>query len=226
MTDKLAEQLSGLGSLSEPARRALYFYVVGQDGPVSREEAGRALEIPVHTAKFHLDRLVDEGLLDVEFRRLSGKSGPGAGRPSKLYRRSSRQLSVSLPERRYDLVGGILAEAVDRSLGEGVPLEDAVAEAAGSAGRRLAGSGATGESELERTADLLGRNGFEPRISDDEICLANCPFDALARDHTALVCGLNLAFVAGALEGLGVEGLQATLDPEPGQCCVKTCART
>ena len=96
----IESQAAGIGSLAEPIRRALYEYVVAQARPVGREEAAAAVDLPAHKANFHLDKLVDEGLLEAEFRRLSGKTGPGAGRPAKLYRRSAREWSVSLPPRR------------------------------------------------------------------------------------------------------------------------------
>lgn len=105
----LGAQAAGIGALADDTRRALYEYVVAQPDPVGREQASSALGIAQHNVSFHLDRLVSEGLLDVEFRRLTGRSGPGAGRPSKLYRRAPREFGVSLPPRRYDLVGDILA---------------------------------------------------------------------------------------------------------------------
>ncbi|MBN9326463.1 MAG: helix-turn-helix domain-containing protein, partial [Cellulomonas sp.] len=149
MPDELADDLSAIGALAEPARRALYRYVVSEPHAVSREQAATALGMPLHSAKFHLDRLVEEGLLEVQFRRLSGRSGPGAGRPSKLYRRSDREVSVSLPERHYDLAGDVLATAIDRALGDGTPIDQAVRETAAAQGRRLAAAstaqGATDE---------------------------------------------------------------------------------
>lgn len=240
--DELAAQLAGVGALAEPARRALYLYVASQPDAVGREEAATAVGVPLHSAKFHLDRLVDEGLLEVEFRRLSGRTGPGAGRPSKLYRRSPRQLSVSLPERRYDLVGGVLASAIDRSISEGVPVAETVREAAMTEGRSMAraslaegqahdgpstseAAAGRGDSALERTADVLARHGYEPRTSEREICLANCPFDRLATEHTELVCGLNLALIDGVIDGLGVSAVSAVLAPQPGFCCVKVSCR-
>jgi predicted ArsR family transcriptional regulator len=222
MTDEFAAQVAGVGALAEPARRTLYLYVASAADAVSREQAAEACDLPLHSVKFHLDRLVEEGLLDTEFRRLSGRTGPGAGRPSKLYRRSKRQVAVSLPERRYDLAGEVLAAAIDRSLTEDVSVTDAVAAAAEAEGRRIAGSGAAGKaSDVERTTDVLGRHGYEPRTTDGEICLANCPFDSLAREHTELVCGMNLSLIGGLLDELGCDSLQAVLDPEPGLCCVK-----
>ena len=222
MADEFAERVSGIGALAEPARRALYQYVVAQPDAVSREQAARGTGIPVHSAKFHLDRLVSDGLLDVEFRRLSGRSGPGAGRPAKLYRRSAREISVSLPERRYELAGAILASAVDRATDTGVAVEAAVREAAGDAGREAGAGAEPGPGPgLDRLAAALMPYGYEPRRRDDELVLANCPFDALMRKHTRLVCGMNEAFVSGFVEGLGCRGVEACLDPEPGLCCVK-----
>lgn len=240
MSDELAEQVIGIGALADPARRALYLYVASEADAVSREQAATAVDVPLHTAKFHLDRLVEEGLLDTEFRRLSGRTGPGAGRPSKLYRRSSRQLSVSLPERRYDLAGDVLASAIDRSIRDGVAVADAVREAASAEGRTIAttyadaaaeeaGAPARGPDEgagsLARTARVLAAHGYEPRTSEREICLANCPFDRLATEHTELVCRMNLALIDGVLAGLDVSELSAQLSPQPGFCCVKVVER-
>ncbi|HEX6325832.1 MAG TPA: helix-turn-helix domain-containing protein [Jiangellaceae bacterium] len=228
MPDELSDHVAAIGALAEPTRRALYRYVATQQEPVSREQAARAVDLPLHTAKFHLDRLVEDGLLEVEFRRLSGRSGPGAGRPSKLYRRSTRQFSISLPERRYELAGDVLATAVDRSIREGVPIAESVRDAAAEAGRRLAAgflvdddqSGPEHE-DLERTVRVLTRHGYEPQRSGSRVRLANCPFDRLATDHTDLVCGLNLALIGGVIDGLQIRGVTPELAPERGLCCVQ-----
>jgi predicted ArsR family transcriptional regulator len=223
--DHLTDQLDSVGLLADPLRRRLYRYVVGELAPVSREQAATAVDLPLHTAKFHLDRLVKAQLLETEFRRLSGRTGPGAGRPAKLYRRASRQVSVSLPERRYDLAGEVLAEAVERSVAAGTPIAEVLPDVAREAGRRLAiedaDEQATG-SELERTADVLSAQGYEPLLDDEEqIRLVNCPFDRLAAEHTELVCGMNRDLIEGVIEGLGCEPLEAHLAPEAGYCCVR-----
>src|SRR5690349_1086433 len=161
-----------------------------------------ALALAGHTVAFHLDRLVAEGLLEVEFRRLSGRTGPGAGRPSKLYRRADREFAVSLPPRRYDLVGDILAAAVTRA-GGGVPLDDALQGSARDEGLSVAEAvtGADRPGSLPVLAEVLRSQGFEPQVGDGVVELANCPFDALAQKHTDLVCGLNQAFVQGVADG-------------------------
>src|SRR3954453_23103190 len=130
-----SEQVAGIGALAEPARQALYRYVVAQADAVGREEAARATGVALHSAKFHLDKLVEEGLLDVEFRRLSGRQGPGAGRPAKLYLRSDRELAGALPERHYDLAGEVLASAMDGALRDQTPLPEAIRIAARARGR-------------------------------------------------------------------------------------------
>jgi predicted ArsR family transcriptional regulator len=211
-----------IGALADDNRRALYEYVVGEAEPVGREQAATAVGLPLHTASFHLDRLVAEGLLEVEFRRLTGRTGPGAGRPSKLYRRAEREFAVSLPPRRYDLVGDILAEAVSRAA-DGAPLERSLAASAREEGLTLgrAVTGMSDEPTLPAVAEVLAAQGYAARVDDDVVTLRNCPFDGLARKHTELVCGLNRTFVQGVLDGLERADATARLEPEPGWCCVK-----
>ena len=213
------EAAAAIGSLSEPVRRELYSYVCRQPGPVSRDQAAEALSVPRHTAKFHLDRMVDEGLLEVDYQRLTGRTGPGAGRPAKVYRRADREIAVSLPARHYDLAGRILAGAVERAVSGGDVMA-AVGETARAAGRSAGAASGAGGDELERLADALAEDGYEPRRSEARVVLDNCPFDQLARDHTELVCGLNLAYVEGVAEGLGCAGVVARLEPGVGRCCV------
>jgi predicted ArsR family transcriptional regulator len=192
---------------------------------VSRDQAAAGAGLPRHTAKFHLDKLVADGLLDTEYRRLSGRRGPGAGRPTKLYRRSSRQLAVTLPPRHYDLAGQILAGAVEDAARDGGPVLEAVHRAAADAGRRLGAeqrrrAGASAAMPLDDLAGVLGAHGYEPRVHGDQVLLANCPFHALAREHTALVCGMNLHLITAMLDELGRPDVQARLDPAPDRCCV------
>lgn len=218
----LASQAAGIGALADETRRALYGFVVTQPEPVGREQAASALGIAQHNVSFHLDRLVDEGLLEVTYRRLTGRSGPGAGRPSKLYRRAEREFAVSLPPRRYDLVGDILAAAVGRA-GDGASLGDALQEAALEEGRELGSTVAQVDRDapLDAVAGVLSGQGYEPAVESDEVVLSNCPFDRLATRHTELVCGLNRDFVQGVAEGMGCGQVEARLEPAPGRCCVK-----
>lgn len=216
----MGDAFTAIGSLADPLRRRLYTYVAGRDDGVGREEAAREVGVPTHTARFHLDKLVEEGLLSVDHRRLSGRTGPGAGRPAKVYRRSGTEVAVSLPERGYDLVGHVFAAAVERSL-DGAPLEEALADEARAAGRRD-GTAYDGKGgELERSAEVLSERGFEPARVGDGLMLRNCPFDALAREHTALVCGVNRDYVEGVLDGLECRQSTARLDPGSDRCCVR-----
>ncbi|MFI7412113.1 helix-turn-helix transcriptional regulator [Streptomyces sp. NPDC049627] len=206
--------VSAVAALDEPTRRRLYEHVVRRPDPVSRDEAAEALGLARQTAAFHLDRLAAESLLDVVYERRSGRTGPGAGRPAKLYRRSTRQFAVSLPDRRYELAGRLLAQAVEESEATGEPVRDVLHRKAEELGSQLGG---TADAAL---LDLLERHGFEPRREDDTIVLANCPFHALAREHTQTVCGMNLHLLRGVLHGLGEAGFEACLAPRDGRCCV------
>ena len=129
--------VAGVASLAEPQRRALYRFVVNRGDAVSKDEAAAALGVARSVAAFHLDRLVADGLLTTEFRRLTGRQGPGAGRPAKLYRRADAELSVSLPARQYDLAAGLLAAAVNDATRTGTPVGEALTRVATEYGREL-----------------------------------------------------------------------------------------
>jgi predicted ArsR family transcriptional regulator len=223
--EQLAREIAGVAVLEEPVRRRLYLYVAGRGAPVGREEAARAARISRALAGFHLDRLAAEGLLEVSFRRLSARRGPGAGRPAKLYRPSGRQLAVSVPPRRYELAARMFAGALERA---GAPLAAALRADARRLGRRLgagvrerAGARAGAPRLLERLEASLAAEGYEPaREAGGTIRLRNCPFHALATEHRALVCGMNLALIGGLLSGVRLPGVKAVLDPQPGLCCV------
>lgn len=166
--------------------------------------------------------------METTFGRPPGRTGPGAGRPAKLYRRSSRQIEVSVPDRRYDLAGRLLARAVTDAERDGVPVREALLRAARDTGESLgadarARSGAR-PSRARLTAaarEVLEELGYEPRPEGRGVELANCPFHALAADYTVLVCGMNLELMGGMLAGLGPSGLEACADPVPGKCCVR-----
>ena len=225
--DDLAASVAGVAALADPIRRDLYLYVSAQPEPISRDQASDALGIARHSAKFHLDKLAEEGLLDISFKRLSERRGPGAGRPTKLYARSSRQLSVILPERRYDLAGQLLASAIDNAAAQHTTPADALKGAATDWGRSVAdqarsaaGSRPSSERLVACACQALTENGYEAQRSADTIVLRNCPFDALAREHTELVCGMNLTIMTAVAEQLQETALTARLDPAPDRCCV------
>jgi predicted ArsR family transcriptional regulator len=221
-----AERVAGVAALAEPVRRDLYLFVAAQPEPVGRDQAASGVGVPRHTAKFHLDKLVEEGLLVTEFRRLTGRQGPGAGRPAKLYRRAPGEVAVSLPERRYDLAGQLMAAAIDEASGAGTPVRKALDRAAASFGASLGEQARAGrparrsvDASISGLCTALASCGYEPRADADLVTLHNCPFDALAREHTDLVCGMNLALVTAAADRLD-ERLAPRLDPDPGRCCV------
>lgn len=225
--DDFARRVSGVGALAEPVRRALYRHVVEADGPVSRHGAATALGVPPHVARFHLDRLVEEGLLTVEYRRTTGRTGPGAGRPAKLYRRAPAEVAVSLPERRYDLAGELMAAAIETSAARGTPVADELAAVAAARGRRIAEAAGLPDATdvVGALRDVLAAWGYEPRVrprpdGGADVTLVNCPFHALAREHTDLVCGMNLTLLEALVGGAVGADVRARLDPAPDRCCV------
>ena len=229
MERDLGTVAGALGALQDTVRRRMYLFIRAPARPVSRDEAAQEAGISRKLAAFHLDKLVERGLLEAHYARPPGRRGPGAGRPAKLYRPSSVEIGTSIPERRYELVGEILVEAIETQ---------AAGESVGDAGRRVAKQAgkqlgeetrrtsrmrpAGRERALSAAREVLGRHGFEP-YEDEEgsLALRNCPFHALAQRSPALVCGLNQAFIDGLLRGLGNETVEAALEPQSGRCCVR-----
>lgn len=217
-------ELDALAALKDPLRSEVYRYVAGRQEPAGREEVATALDLPRSVAAFHLDKLASAGLLDVEYRRPPGRSGPGAGRPAKLYRRSGREFSVSVPDRSYDLAGLLLAESVASAHADGAdPIETAqkVSRAHGvEVGRRRPPVRPSSRGGRQAVVDALREEGYEPRVEGRTVVLSNCPFHRLADRQRNLICGMNLELVSGLIEGMGVTGLQPCLRPAPDRCCV------
>ena len=212
------EQLDAVAVLADPTRRALYRHVSRAEEPVGREEAAAAVGVSSSLAAFHLDKLVTAGLLRTSFRRLSGRTGPGAGRPAKLYERSPREVAIALPARQYELAARLLLEAVD----DPARLDAAARELGHEVGAAGASAGAprSRRASLARMESLLEDLGYEPVVEGDGVVLRNCPFHALAQQSTALICGMNVELVAGMIDGLRARGVTAELSPQPGRCCV------
>jgi predicted ArsR family transcriptional regulator len=217
----LERRLDALASLAEPVRLALYRGVAGREQGLGRDEAAAAVGISRKLAAYHLDKLAEAGLLEVRFERRGGRSGPGAGRPAKIYLRSARPLEVALPARNYQLIAELLADAVraDPSGAARAALERA-ARAAGAENAVHADEDHSRPRDDAGVHTVLARHGYEPYDDEGVTRLRNCPFERLAQTHRELVCRANLAFVEGLVQGLRARGLRAVLDPRPGNCCV------
>lgn len=207
-------RIAAIAALNDPLGRRLYDVVSAHGQAMGRDDAALATGIPRSTATFHLERLVEAGLLSVAFRQ-SARGGPGSGRPAKVYAISEVETAVAIPDRRYDLVGDLLASAIERSGETGEGVRESLTTVAVARGQQLAdGAG----DVLELLADL----GYEPLEREGEVILGNCPFHRLAQDHTELVCQANVAFVEGAA------GASHTVrfDPAQGRCCVTLSSAT
>ncbi|MGW6529316.1 helix-turn-helix transcriptional regulator [Streptomyces venezuelae] len=212
------EDIDAIAALQDPVRRRLYEYVAGQGREVGRNEAAEATGVARTLAAHHLDKLAAAGLLESGSRRLTGRSGPGAGRPAKVYTRSRAERSVSLPARDYRTAAELLAEAAEEA-----GLDDGLCAAARRRGEALRGS-AEPCDDLDAARELLAARGYEPHIEAAEdaearvLRMRNCPFHAVAERFPPLVCGMNLALLEGLI---GAEGaVRARMDARPGECCV------
>lgn len=221
----VGDPIAVIALLDEPNRRRLYEFVSGRREAVGRDEAAAEIGISRELAAFHLDRLVAGGLLVTEYRRRSGRSGPGAGRPAKLYRRTDRVVAVSIPPRQYDLAADVFAEGIGRI--EGTAGIDAVADVARARGvdlgtevRARMGPRPRRRRQLTALIDLLRDNGYEPVIDEaGAVRLRNCPYHALASSHRDLTCGMNFAWAEGVASAMD-SPVRPELLPTPGYCCV------
>jgi predicted ArsR family transcriptional regulator len=223
----LDQQLAGLAGLGDPIRRALYRYVAERGEPVSRDDAAAAAGISRPLAAYHLDRLIDDGLLEARYQRRSGRRGPGAGRPAKHYVRAAQQIELSLPARDYAALAELLAGAIeaDPSGAAQAALQRAAATLGAELGTEAANHTSPGGDPGQAVAALrrtLAARGYEPYDEPDgTIRLRNCPFDRIAAHHRQLVCGANQAMLQSLTDHLGGDPpVRAMLDPQPGRCCV------
>ena len=223
-----AEKTAAIAALADPLRRRLYELVRSAGHPLSRDQAAGAAGISRSLAAFHLDKLVARGLLTFEYARPEGRSGPGAGRPSKMYSPSDVEIDVSIPERQYSVIGKLLVDSILAEPGQS-ERSAVAANVAANEGRRIGeevrkelrlrppGT----ERALAATADILRERGYEPYAAEDgSLRLRSCPFHAVARHAPELVCRMNREFIEGIVRGIGNQTLEAALEPTPGQCCV------
>ena len=225
MAQQTKTALTPFASLADPQRRRLFLFVASTMHSVGREEAAHALGLTLAAAAFHLDRLVEAGVLAAEYRRPPGRSGPGAGRPAKRYRAVRAEYLFSVPERRYEIIAAVLARAVADAAADSIPISKAVRRAASNFGRAIGTNVAPIEDDdpsdaMTRIADLLAVWGYEPRLEPGCLTTMNCPFAGLVEESGDLVCRVNLRLLKGVLKGAGATRLVARGGPGNARCCV------
>ena len=209
---KRDELISAVTSINDPTRRAI-FDLVSARGSLARDDVAEALGLPRSSVAFHLERLVAAGLLSVRHERRGGRTGPGAGRPAKIYSASEGEISVSVPARDYHLMGDLLAGTIEHSTPDEPPRET-LRRLAGERGRQL--GAAAGSFE-----DVLVDVGYHPTQDGADLALNNCPFHQLAETHRDLVCAASHALLCGAAEAAGEDPARVVLQPTAGNCCVR-----
>jgi predicted ArsR family transcriptional regulator len=225
-----AAALTAVAALSDQLRRRMYGFIRRARRPVSREEAAETVGISRKLAAFHLDKLVEVGLLRARYEPVGGIRK--VGRTPKVYEPTDAEVHISIPAREHDLLADILIDVVltpdPGKAGHEAALQVARHRGAelGAAERERARPGRLSvERALTMTTAALARYGFEPdRVTPTLLRLRNCPFHPLASKAPQLVCGINHAFLTGFLDTLHAPTLTAILAPRPGECCVELTA--
>jgi predicted ArsR family transcriptional regulator len=221
-----SEAVQAVASLGDPTRRDVYRIVAGAHRGLTREQVARASGISRKLAAFHLDKLVEAGLL---VNRYDDRRRPQTpGRRPKVYSRSPLEIALSLPRRDPAALAALLLEAVSTA----GPDESARASALRVSTARGRELGADLRSRISRgplgaeraltiTETALRDRGFEPtRETATTIRLRNCPYAPLTDDGSDLVCDIHHHFVTGLLAGLDARTVHAERALHPGECCV------
>lgn len=218
--------VAAIAALDDDVRRGLYEYVRAAGAPVTRESAAAAVGISRKLAAFHLDKLVDLGLLKSGFRTAEARR---VGRAPRIYQPATTDITVRVPERTPELLAGILVEAVtgqrpgESGTAAAMRVARSCGTAAGASARSRTRAGRIGAERATAVAeDVLAEHGFEPYRVAGVVRLRNCPFHQLAAKNPEFVCGLNREYLGGVLDGIGADGrIVAKLAPRPGECCVE-----
>lgn len=218
----LEQDINALGVFIEPQRRRV-FEQLQAEGPCTVGELVGALDMGRTLVAFHLGKLLEAGFVEVAG---PARGATSPGRPAQRYGVTRREVVASVPDRRYDLLAGILLDSIASSR-PGESPGDSAARAARHRGVQLARELVTGRpgrtlaTRFARLERLLSAIGYSPRRDADELTVRNCPFDKFRPTNTAQVCALNQALSDGYLEGLELDQhLETTLRPSGDSCCV------
>ena len=107
-----------VAALGDPTRRRVFFTVREAGELMGKDDVAEAVGITRRLAGFHLDKLVEQGFLRAEFQRRTGRTGPGAGRPAKLYALAESEEDSRLNVKHYDLLAELLLKAMSDRSGE------------------------------------------------------------------------------------------------------------
>jgi predicted ArsR family transcriptional regulator len=201
-----------LDAVADPGLRAALLFARSQAEPITADDAAAALEVHRNVARGRLDRLAAAGLLEVTRERRTGRSGPGAGRPAKVYRVAPELEAIEFPPRHFDELVAALVEELP---------ESALRRAGAQFGRQLAM--AAGLRPVRDLVRGLGRAcaavrslGYQASLVSVEgdravISTPTCPLRPLVarRPETAEIDrGMWAGLVERALDGVRAEDVR------------------
>ena len=219
--------LTAVAALNDPFRRQLYQLIRRSHRPINRQQAAASVGISRKLAAFHLDKLVEVGLLRATHEPI-GQTRK-VGRTPKAYQPTPTVLRINIPEHQHHTLAEILLDAmITQHPGESP--QQAALRLATHHGENLGHTEHTPphprhlstEQALTLAHDVLTRHGYEPtRDNPTTLRLRNCPFHPLTTKAPEFICAINHAFLTGFLHSLPTTTVHAVLAPHPPECCVE-----
>ncbi len=194
-------------ALGDPTRRGVYIAVRQAPNGLTASTVSELFGIHSNVARHHLDRLAEDGYVEVTTRRAEGKAGPGAGRPAKWYTATSKVIDVHFPARQPDLLSDLLLKVLEQVAPDNV---SEVARDVGRAyGRNLAAEiGVPDDPGFEGAVRaVVGAMtgvgfGISADVDSSRLLTNHCPFGETAVSHPEVVCALDQGLVVGLMESI------------------------
>lgn len=190
-------------AFGDPTRREIFLYAHQFPDGVTASEVAAHFDLHANVARHHLDKLAAGGYVEAATVRTSG-----AGRPSKLYRVESPEVSIEIPVRTDDVILSLLGKALAELGQERAELlaEEVGVECGMAMGDALTGTAQKSvRSALHAVADALSAHGFAARAEKDgdhlQLVAEHCPFGEAAVQNPVM-CAIDRGMVRGMLGAL------------------------
>src|SRR5690348_13999722 len=200
-----------LATAADPDLRRALVAARRASGPVTADDVGAELGVHRNVARARLDRLAEAGLLTVTRERRTGRTGPGAGRPAKVYAVAPELEQLEFPSRGY---ASLVALLLDELPADARP--EALRRVGERFGRHLAARSGVRASRdagegLQRVCETVAELGFQAAVEEagadgGTIATPTCPLRPIVMTHPGAAAvdeGMWAGLVEASVAGIG-----------------------